>query len=181
MDTEICLCPYIAGQGCPMVREVLQDSLLQEANLPLSMQLMHLPHLSSGPCFLQLSHHGCLFLLLSPPAGYWHSGMCAHVVGSTYFSARFLVLIHAVTMQTVMPIKRGELEQSGNKWPEVGNVQVGLRSFHLWSFCLNCLQQLRLGVGSALKSVLDETDSSECKLVANNLRVMGSEKHFLSY
>lgn len=28
---------------------------------------------------------------------------------------RFLVLIHALAMQTVMPIKRGELEQSGNK------------------------------------------------------------------
>ena len=113
-----------------MVQEVLQRSPLQEANLPLPIQLMPLPRLSFVPWFLQPSHPGCLFLLLSHPLQ--GTGTVAWLARAWVLLAfqpdRFLVLIHGIAMQTVTPTKKGELVQSGNEQPEVENVQVGLRS-----------------------------------------------------
>lgn len=53
-----------------------------------AIQLMNLPHLSSGLCFLQLPTLAACFCSCPTPAGYWHSGMCAQVVGSACLSAR---------------------------------------------------------------------------------------------
>lgn len=60
------------------------------------------------------------WLLVSAPVPpLQDTGTVAHVlrwwVQLAFLPDRFLVLIHALGMQTVMPITRGELEQSGNK------------------------------------------------------------------
>lgn len=106
-----------------MVREVLQDSLLEEDNLPLPIQLMPLPCLSFVPRFLQLFHPGCLFLLQSHCLrGTGAVGCVARWwVQLAFQPDRFLVLTHGIAMQTVMPTKKGELVRSGNKQPEVEN------------------------------------------------------------
>lgn len=100
-----------------MVQEVLQDSLLQEANLPLPIQLMALATLVIWTLFSTAFPPWLLVSAPVPPLQ--DTGTVAHVprwwVQLAFLPDRFLVLIHALGMQTVMPITRGELEQSGNK------------------------------------------------------------------
>lgn len=96
---------------------MLQDSQLQEANLPLPIQLMPLPCLSFLFGFLQPSHPGCFFLLLFHPLQATGTAKCAARcwIQSALHPDQFLVLTGGIAMQTVVPTKKQEVAQSGSK------------------------------------------------------------------